>query len=153
MQKRHAQEVSESDSALDAVKKRIAEMGAGLDSEKVCLAETVISVRGDVFQAVHGQYSDQDRSGVRAKAVSDAMAIIADGGEKLRCEYIGVKNYEHFGDQREDHRYGMGPRHGSIVFSISLRVRDRELKTDEIEAALYYLNALPEIQKARRQAA
>ena len=33
-------------------------------------------------------------------------------------DYYGIKNYAGFGDQREDHKYGYGPRHGSIVFSI-----------------------------------
>jgi hypothetical protein len=36
----------------------------------------------------------------------------------LKTEYLGIKNYAAFGDQREDHTYGMGPRHGTIVFSI-----------------------------------
>jgi len=36
----------------------------------------------------------------------------------LSLKYLGVKNYAGFGDQREDHEYGYGPRHGSIVFSV-----------------------------------
>jgi hypothetical protein len=56
--------------------------------------------------------------GERGKAIMDAIAAIQADGAALRSCYIGVKNYAGFGDQREDHTYGMGPRHGSIVFSV-----------------------------------
>jgi hypothetical protein len=58
-------------------------------------------------------------SEVREKAVADAIASIQkDGVLAMSCGYIGVKNYASFGDQREDHEYGMRPRHGDIVFRI-----------------------------------
>lgn len=41
--------------------------------------------------------------------------------------YYGIKNYASFGDQREDHNYGMGPRHGTIVFQIG---RDKNYKIE-----------------------
>lgn len=73
---------------------------------------------------------------VRKKAIEDAIAAIQqDPKGALRERYIGVKNYASFGDQREDHPYGTGPRHGSIVFSIE-RARDARdapsLGADEI---------------------
>lgn len=56
----------------------------------------------------------------RLKAIEDAIgAIQVDGETALQKEYIGVKNYAHFGDQRSDHEYNMGPRHGHIVFRIA----------------------------------
>jgi hypothetical protein len=58
-------------------------------------------------------------SSERKTAISDAIILIQEKGKAaLISEYIGVKNYAHFGDQREDHRYGCCPRHGSIVFRI-----------------------------------
>ena len=74
-------------------------------------------------------------SGARQKAIEDAIAAIQqDGKAALAWEYIGVKNYAEFGDQREDHRYGYGPRHGTIVFSIRRRHTDHavELGADHI---------------------
>ena len=53
---------------------------------------------------------------VRDKAFEDAITQVQANG--LTDTYVGVKNYAAFGDQREDHRYNMGPRHGSIVFRI-----------------------------------
>ena len=40
--------------------------------------------------------------------------------------YFGVKIYSGFGEQREDHEYGFGPKHGSTVFAVGLREPKRE---------------------------
>ena len=80
----------------------------------------------------------------RRQATEDAVRDIAEGPRKLREEYVGVKNYAGFGDQREDHRYGYGPRHGSIVFRIELsrEARSREWTPEEKDAAIYTLGLL-----------
>lgn len=58
-------------------------------------------------------------TGARKKVISDAIAsILKDGERALLAEYMGIKNYSGFGDQREDHAYGKSPRHGTIVFSV-----------------------------------
>lgn len=55
----------------------------------------------------------------RECALSDAIAAIQrDPANALLNEYIGVKHYAGFDDQRSDHPYGMCPRHGDIVFRI-----------------------------------
>jgi hypothetical protein len=56
---------------------------------------------------------------MRKKLIEEAIQKIQDNPDKCfsGC-YLGIKNYAGFGDQREDHEYGMGPRHGSIVFYI-----------------------------------
>ena len=65
---------------------------------------------------------DRSDTPSRMKALEDAVtAIQTDGKTALTEQFIGVKNYANFGDQREDHRYGCCPRHGSIVFSIRRR--------------------------------
>lgn len=81
------------------------------------------------------------RTSERHRAISDAICSIqTDGSMALVSEYIGVKNYAHFGDQRSDHPYGYGPSHGSIVFSIGRQARSESresgivLGADEIYA-------------------
>ncbi len=55
----------------------------------------------------------------RRKVIEDAIAAIQeDGVTALAREFMGVKRYAHFGDQRTDCAYGMGPRHGSIAFRV-----------------------------------
>jgi hypothetical protein len=55
----------------------------------------------------------------RAQVIEAAIAAIqADGSAAFATHYMGVKNYAGFGDQREDHPYGYGPRHGHTVFSV-----------------------------------
>lgn len=76
-------------------------------------------------------------SEVRHKALEDAIAAIQQSpNTALKKEYIGVKQYAHFGDQRCDCTVGMGPTHGSIVFRIT-RLSDKPLDGD----AIYLLEA------------
>lgn len=71
---------------------------------------------------------------IREKAIEDAIkAIQIDNNEALKTEYIGVKNYAHFGDQRYDCSYGCGPTHGHIVFSIGRRWSDNNVSLTETD--------------------
>ena len=67
---------------------------------------------------VRGLCNSKTREGAIASAIAQ---IQTDPANALKKQYVGVKNYASFGDQREDHEYGFGPRHGSIVFSIERR--------------------------------
>ncbi len=59
-------------------------------------------------------------SKVRQDAIEEAIsAIQSDPNSALLERYIGVKNYAHFGDQGVNCEYGMGPRHGHVVFRIA----------------------------------
>ena len=59
---------------------------------------------------------------MREAALASAIRMIQENPTgALKKGYVGIKNYASFGDQREDHEYGFGPRHGSIVFSIGRR--------------------------------
>lgn len=112
---------------------------SGLDLDLIKHAEKVIRVVG---------YKDRGRDG--GGAVRDAIVSILNGGGKLREQYIATKNYSEWVGQREDHSYGMGPRHGSICFRIELTHAARmvaELTKEDIEAAVYYLNNLETIFK------
>lgn len=71
--------------------------------------------------------------GPRFSLLEDAIAAIQhDGAKALREEYMGIKNYAGFGDQREDHKYGYGPRHGHIVFSVRRLAGSGVLGADEV---------------------
>jgi hypothetical protein len=117
-----------------------------LDLSLISLAESVMRV---------GDYSNggDERNGARV----DAMKWFATGHAGylgLKREYFGTKNYAKWGGQRCDCEYGMGPRHGSICFSIGLReeARKRDLTNAEKEACIYYLLNLENIQKAQAKA-
>lgn len=59
------------------------------------------------------------RGTARPALIEEAIRRIqADPATAMSYEYLGIKNYAGFGDQREDHNYGMGPKHGTIVFEI-----------------------------------
>lgn len=64
-------------------------------------------------------------------------------GEALANEFLGMKNYASFGDQRCDCKYGYGPTHGNIVFSVarSSDFRNKSLNKFETTSAIYYLLA------------
>lgn len=81
------------------------------------------------------------------EALRDARLAIIRGGRSLLTRYIGMKRYDGF-YQREDHTYGYGPKHGSIVWRVGLtrEVRERfyadpdaTLTEDEQEVALALL--------------
>lgn len=126
----------------------------GIDPEKIALGRSVIDVSGQLDACVNGRDSDQVRTGGRQQLVNEAIEDLVNGPVKMRTEYFGMKNYSGFGDQRSDHSYYMGPRHGSIVFSVGLktsRLKD-DFTTEEIEAAIYYLRNLKEVQSAKQAA-
>ena len=55
----------------------------------------------------------------RMKAIEDAIKEIGeDPAKALSKAYIGIKRYAHFPEEREDHKPGYGPSHGSIVFRV-----------------------------------
>lgn len=129
--------------------KRLREMvAAGVDVDKIRLGETVVRIYGDAHTQVLSVWGEV--SCPRLKVVDDAIYDLAvNGGKYLRQYYFGIKNYAGFGDQRSDHYYGRGPKHGRIVFSVSLLIRDRDLTPEEIEAAVYLLEQV----KAKRYVA
>ena len=132
-------------------------IAAGVDLERIARGALVVHAHGSLRER-SGRGSDAgDR---RAKVVADAKTAIAAGGGALQHEYLGVKNYDSFGDQRCDCQYGFGPTHGSIVFSIGLTRAAREqleegraLSPEQIEDALYLLANLASIEKANGVAA
>ena len=121
----------------------LAQAESGLDTDKIELAETFLQVSD--FSS-----GGEDRFAAK-KDATDWFALGQKGRTNLRREYIGTKSYDRWHGQRSDHEYGMGPRHGRIIFSIGLapEFRDHEFTEQECEAAVYYLLRLERVQKAR----
>lgn len=160
---RHEETIQGYQSRLKAVLESLEAVSSGLDLAQIDLAETVLAVRGAV-DSVRLNDTRSNRS-CRSNAVREAVNWFThlddpDSVEALRVKnmhkyYLGVKNYDGFGDQGSDCEYGYGPRHGSIVFSIGLR-RDRigsEISYDERNACIYYLRNLSKVQAAKNAAA
>ncbi len=98
-----------------------------IDVERCRQAMKLLNVDGDASGKSPASHGNQGAWGrPRWKQIEAAIVLIAsDGAKALMDIRYCVKNYASFGDQVEDHRYGTGPRHGSIVFSIE---RTREGK-------------------------
>lgn len=114
---------------------------AGLDSEKIALARTVLKVEG--------LYANGGED--RAAVIADAVQWLATGKCKayrgLDGADFGTKNYDRWRGQRSDQEWG-SPRHGSICFAVGLKDRKRPLTPEETEAAIYYLLNLERAQAA-----
>jgi len=82
---------------------------------------------------------------IRRDKIEQAIKLIQENPTSAMLkEYLGVKQYAGFDDQECDCRYGMGPTHGNIVFSIgrkdSYRGENNPLGEDEIYFLLTALN-------------
>ena len=119
-------------------------LAGGVDLKRIEHGEHVIYVQGD-YRRVGGE---------SAGVIVDAKTDLSKGAPRLKREYFGVKNYDRFTGQRTDCGYGMGPRHGSIVFSIGLTgaARKMELTPDMLEDALYLLANIDPWLDARAKA-
>lgn len=121
---------------------------SGLDYDKINRAEHVVHV------------SDLGNGATeRRECIADAIKQFAtgkpeNGYQDLWTQYFGTKNYAHWRDQRVNCEYFMGPRHGSVVFRVETTAAARkrsqaDLTPDEVEAAIYYLTRIEDIQKAK----
>lgn len=149
-----ADEKSRHDKAMKSLRAELEEaeagsnlIAAGLDDSKIAVAKTVITIRG-LFEK-----GGQDRQSV----IEDAIADLLDGGPTLKATAFNTKDYAHWYGQRSDHPYGLGPRHGSIVFGVGLHQRLRTAESPvpsdaEIDAAIYYLRNLTRIQATEAMA-
>lgn len=151
--KTHAAWIQKCDARLEWLRQRTVLLTDGVDLARLDRAHKVIEIRGDETDTQRG--SNGINGDVRPGAINDAKRWLAENPASLQKKYVGVKNYASFGDQRCDCEYGLGPRHGAIVFSIGLtsECRKRDLTPDEIEDALYMLNILPALSRASKKAA
>jgi len=142
---RHKKQLSELNTDLAETNRLIAASADGIDLDALKLAESVIDVHGIFDKA------GDDRTFALQKAIDD----LAKGATNLKKAYVGTKQYAHWHGQFVEHGYGMGPSHGSVIFSIGIRRSElgRDLTGPEIDAALYYLRNLQRIQAAAAKSA
>ena len=142
---RHKKQLASLGKDLAEANRLIAASADGLDLDALKLAESVIEVRGAYDKA------GDDRAFALQKAVDD----LANGAAALKKSYFGTKSYAHWHGQFVECGYGMGPSHGSVIFSIGVRRSElgRDLTDGEIEASLYYLRNLQRIQAATAKSA
>lgn len=126
----------------------------GIDADKIALAKTVVFVLGEYARG------GEDRASV----IADAVRQLATGVPIDPCyrdiwqRAFGTKSYDRWHGQRCDSEYGMGPRHGSIIFQVGVNSDVRKTRTQadltasEIEAAIYYLTNLERVQSAEAAA-
>jgi len=143
----HERELKALDINIHTTKSMLEQENIGLNTDTIALAESVIKISGSASRPVVG--SRGHGKSCRKDAINDAILKLAENPAALTSSYIGVKNYDGFGDQRSDHSIGMCPRHGGIVFSISRLVRDRDLTDEEVEASIYYLKNIEAIQATK----
>lgn len=151
---RHTQELGKLLIELQNTNELIAQNAAGLDNERIQLAEDCIKVTGWEYVGLKHDRGDLDG------CIQDAINDISKGVDKMRREYFGCKNYEGFFLQRADCEYGYKPTHGGTAFSIGLGNhgrgrdidRDRQFTPQELDAMIYYLTNLLPIGQARAAA-
>lgn len=132
---------------LELVREVRVHLIAGTPPADRLLATHVVNVSWTTDQAK----PQPEKHDLTAIITLDAIKDVAAGAPRLRERYFGRKFYEAF-DQREDHKYGFGPKHGTIVFRIGLTqaVLDRleeggELTQEERDAVILYLTKLPKV--------
>lgn len=134
--------------ALSDVGHQIGCAKAGLDTDRIANALSLLKVRGSYARA------GQDRGSV----IRDAVDWLATGKCAAYHQFdqadFGTKSYDRWHGQRSDHEWG-GPRHGSIIFQIGLKDRRREMTEDERSDAIYFLLNIEawEAAAAKEQAA
>ena len=131
--------------AIKQQKQKLQLLLDGSDLQRVELAESVLKVRGLYKNA------GEDRRSVIEDAIKE---FASNRGAAFAHKYFGTKDCAHWHGQRCDCSYGMGPKHGWIVFSIGLEseARKRDLSDEELNAVLYYLRSIDRIQNSKETA-
>lgn len=144
---RHRRELAEMDRQIAYAQQVIDVAEAGGPAEAFMTARRLLRIEW----ARHRQPLDRYKltgprrvSGVVLRQIDRAIADVQAGCPAMRREYFGVKEYSGFSDQECDCRYGYGPSHGSIWFSIGLQNPKVELSEDERIACVQWLRALRE---------
>lgn len=128
--KRHESAMKEFQAQLDKAQREKTLLMADFDVARIQQAEQILAIQ------FGGRYFDRT-------CVQDAIQDIAEDTLKMQREYFGSKNYSGWTNQRSDHTYCYGPRHGTIVCSIGLNREYRNgLTVEQKEDCLYYLNLL-----------
>lgn len=138
---------------ISNLRREINLQGSVLDLDKIHLAESLLEIRG-YFGEGEGEKISVVDDAIKQLATNIAIRPVY---SDLWETFFGTKNLRSYRSQRCDCKYGFGPRHGSINFSVGLKssVRSRKPQTlsdEEREACIYYLTKLESIEKANQQA-
>jgi len=124
----------------------------GGDAESFVVAQRILEIRWGRKLGKQQRYGDSPRTGpvrVTGEVTSQINAAIDElrrDGDYMTRGYFGVKQYDQWDSQVENHPYNYGPRHGSIWFSIGFQrpYRDAENRPSEDErlACIRYLTAV-----------
>jgi len=121
---------------------------AGGPAEAFVIARGVLSIwwaRQRVFQDGRWQETGPRRMSIHVpRQIDRAIEDLQAGCPRMRTEYFGIKEYAEWTSQEADHRYGFGPKHGSIWFSIGLATPRVDLTEEQTIACIQWLRALRE---------
>lgn len=114
-----------------------------LDVSLITMARGILEVRGlehfsvSEYNMHSGEFAD---NAMILQIVDDIFA----GCRALSVAYFGVKDYAGFTHQGIRCEYGMGPKHGSVVWSVGLKEQYREtgLLAAQQEAVIYFLTCV-----------
>lgn len=136
MQAHYEQKMKETQASIAVLERQKALKLSDFDTSKIEVAEAILEIKGSQFDVT---------------VVRDAIQDVLQGTPHMATMYFGSKDYDCFSHQRSDHNYFMGPRHGTIVYSIGLKKPYRTgLSKEQQESCVYYLNLLLEPERRVR---
>lgn len=109
----YKQNVSDWEGKLRHCQRVIDVAEAGFDPDQFVIARESIDIRWNPNHDGSRWLSSEV-----SEAFDDAIRAIQEEDDPLAKGYIGVKQYDAWPSQREDHEYGFAPRHGHIWFRI-----------------------------------
>lgn len=131
----YLREIDELQDQINKVKINIELLNNNIDLNKFSLGRKILSIQFN--ETYHDTLLPLNND-----LIESCKKDILNDFNTLRYEYLGYKEYMQF-YQRDDHTYGYGPTHGSIVESIGLtsdyRRRNYKFTDEEKEACLYLL--------------
>lgn len=125
-----------------------------LDVSLITMARGILETHGlehfavDEYNMHSGEFAD---NAMILQIIDDVLA----GCKALGAAYFGVKNYAGFVHQGIRCEYGMGPRHGHVVWSIGLKeqYRGTGLSAKQQNAVIYFLTCVRKGQWPMKQKA
>lgn len=142
----YLRELNELDNQINKVKINIELLNNNIDLNKFSLGRKILRIQ---FQeSCHDTLLPLNNNLIEA-----CKKDILNDFNSLRYEYFGYKEYAQY-YQREDHSYGYGPSHGSIVESIGLsssyRGSNYKFTNEEKEACLYLLANIEHLRSIKQ---
>ena len=131
---------------LSVLQNRIMYVESKIQAETEGIDTNIIEKAKEVFYFENAKSIEGGETS--AALLSLKKDIVNDDCALLREQYIGCKNYDGFYKQSISCAYGMGPRHGYVVWSIGIQDRgNAEVKNEHKEAMLYIIALLNDKNK------